>query len=73
MSILAQQADESRSLVIDLDERDTILVVIPGLAGARNLVRVTMLHKSGRRARLRVLAGADVVIHRDSPEIEEPA
>lgn len=63
-------AEDGRSLLLDLQDNDSLLLMLPGKAGERNVVQVTFLHKSGRRARLRVLAGADVLIHRGREKIE---
>ena len=60
--------------MIELGEDDSLWVVVPGMTGERNEVRLTMLHKSGRRARIRVVAGADVLIHRDvDKKMAQPA
>lgn len=63
----------NRSLVIDMEEAESLLVMLPGQSGEKNVVRLTMLHKSGRRARIRVLAGADVLIHRSIDRGNKPS
>jgi hypothetical protein len=59
-----------RSLLVDLDEGDFIEVTLPDSMVGK--VRVTMLKKSGKRARLRVVAAPDVHVQRGErdPELE---
>lgn len=71
MGAAAVQAEDSRSLLLDLQDNDSLLLMLPGKAGERNVVQVTFLHKSGRRARLRVVAGADVMIHRSAAPLDK--
>lgn len=54
-----------RSLVIDMDAGEALCVTVPPSDSHEpQTVRVQMLAKSGKRARVRVLAPADVQVHR---------
>jgi hypothetical protein len=57
--------DALRSLVIDMDAGEALCVTVPPSATHQaQTVRVQMLAKSGKRARVRVLASPVVQVHR---------
>lgn len=64
-----------RSLVMDLEVGECLTVIAaPGCDPADRVVRVEMLAKSGKRARIRVLAAACTHVQRtERPEFPEPA
>lgn len=60
-------APDLRSLVIDMEAGESLELVVPhSLAGST--LSVTMIQKSGKRARFRVLAEKNVSVQRKASE-----
>lgn len=58
-----------RSLVIDMDAGEALCVTVPPSdRHEAQTVRVQMIAKSGKRARVRVLASPDVQVHRSEKD-----
>jgi hypothetical protein len=56
--------DRSGSLVVDIAEGERLVVNVPPDLEEGRKLSITMVHKSGRRARLRITTDDDVAIDR---------
>jgi hypothetical protein len=56
--------DRSGSLVVDVAEGERLVVTVPPDHEQGRKLCITMVHKSGRRARLRISTDDDVAIDR---------